>query len=63
MGLGIVLIIIGIIVGAFASVSHITDSTVKAAGWILLNKILGFVSAILVIVGVLALIGGIAGAL
>ena len=63
MGLGIVLIIIGIIVGAFASVSNITDSTDKAAGLILLNKILRFVSVILVIVGVLALTGGIVEAM
>lgn len=48
---GIVLIIIGIIGRLFASVTHITDATAKAMGWIALNKIVGFLSWFMLVIG------------
>lgn len=59
MVLGIVLLVIGIIGRLFASVTHITDSTVKAMGWTLLNKVVGIISWILIVCGALATFGGI----
>lgn len=40
--LGVLLLILGILGRVFASVSHISDSTAKAMGWIILNKIVAF---------------------
>ncbi|MCR5045710.1 MAG: hypothetical protein K6A42_03945 [Treponema sp.] len=48
---GIVLIIIGIIGRLFASVTHITDTTAKAMGWTALNKIVGFLSWFMLVIG------------
>jgi len=59
MVLGIVLLVIGIIGRLFASVTHITDSTAKAMGWTLLNKVVGIISWILIVCGALATFGGI----
>ena len=42
--LGVLLLILGILGRVFASVSHISDSTAKAMGWIILNKIVAFLS-------------------
>ena len=48
---GIVLVIIGIIGRLFASVTHITDTTAKAMGWTALNKIVGFSSWFMLVIG------------
>ncbi len=48
---GIVLVIIGIIGRLFASVTHITDTTAKAMGWTALNKIVGFLSWFMLVIG------------
>ena len=42
--LGVLLLILGILGRVFASVSHISDSTAKAMGWTILNKIVAFLS-------------------
>ena len=51
LAIGIILIILGILGRIFASVSHVTDSTAKAMGWIILNKIVAVLSWILLVVG------------
>ena len=72
LGIGIVLLVIGIIGRIFiwiwticgrifASVSHITDSTAKAMGWIALNKIVAILSWILLVIGGLLIIGSLLG--
>ena len=48
---GIVLVIIGIIGRLFASVTHITDTTANAIVWIALNKIVGFLSWFMLVIG------------
>ncbi len=55
--MGIVLIIIGLIMIVFGKVLHITDSTIKAAGWIILNWILRVVGIIFVLFGVGNILG------
>lgn len=55
--MGVVLIIIGLVAIVFGKVFHITDSTAKAAGWIVLNWILRVVGVILVLVGIGMLMG------
>ena len=54
---GIILVILGILGKLFSSVSHITDSTAKAMGWTVLNKIVSILSNILLVVGVIFIIG------
>ena len=49
--MGILLIIIGLVAIVFGKVFHITDSTVKAAGWIVLNWVLRIAGIIMIIVG------------
>ena len=61
-GIGIVMLILGIIGRIFASVTHITDSTVKAMGWIALNKIVGILSWFLIVGGIVFIIAGLGGA-
>lgn len=61
LGIGIVLLVVGIIGRIFASVSHITDSTAKAMGWIALNKIVAILSWILLVIGGLLIIGSLLG--
>ncbi len=51
LAIGIILIILGILGRIFASVSHVTDTTAKAMGWIILNKIVSILSWILLVVG------------
>lgn len=58
---GIIILILGIIGRIFASVTHITDSTVKAMGWTALNKIVGILSWFLIVLGVCLIIGGLSG--
>ena len=48
---GIILVILGILGRVFASTTHITDSTVKAMGWTILNKIVAIVSWLLLLIG------------
>ena len=59
--IGIILLIVGIIGKLFSSVSHITDSTAKAMGWTALNKIVGILSWLLLIIGGLLVIGSLLG--
>lgn len=51
LAIGIILLILGILGRVFASVSHVTDTTAKAMGWIILNKIVAVLSWILLVVG------------
>lgn len=48
---GIILVVLGILGRVFASTTHITDSTAKAMGWTILNKIVGIVSWLLLLFG------------
>ena len=59
LGLGIVLVILGILGRVFASVHHITDSTAKAMGWIILNKIVAIGIWILLLIGVCCILLGV----
>ena len=59
--IGIILLIVGIIGKFFSSVSHFTDSTAKAMGWTALNKIVGILSWLLLIIGGLLVIGSLLG--
>jgi hypothetical protein len=55
--IGIILLILGILGRVFASVSHITDSTAKAMGWIILGKIVSILAfGAIVLGGILILI-------
>lgn len=54
--LGIILIIVGLIAIVFGKVAHITDSTAKAAGWIVLNWVLRVVGVLMILIGFGALI-------
>ena len=54
--LGVLLLILGILGRVFASVSHISDSTAKAMGWIILNKIVAFLSWFFLMGGILILL-------
>lgn len=56
--IGLIILIIGILGRVFASVGHITDSTAKAMGWIILNKIVAILSWPFLIVGGLLTFGG-----
>lgn len=58
---GIILIILGILGRVFASVGHITDTTVKAMGWIILNKIVAVLSWPVIVVGVILFGAGLMG--
>lgn len=55
--MGVLLIIIGLIAIVFGKVFHITDSTIKAAGWIVLNFILRITGIILVLIGISLILG------
>ena len=57
--IGIVLVILGILGRVFSSVSHITDSTAKAMGWIILNKIVSILSWFVLIIGATLFLVGI----
>ena len=56
---GIVFVILGILGRVFSSVSHITDTTAKAMGWIILNKIVSVLSWIVLIIGAILFLAGI----
>ncbi len=56
LALGIILLIIGILGKLFSSVSHISDSTAKAMGWIALNKIVSILSWVFMALGVVFII-------
>lgn len=58
---GIILLILGILGKLFSSVSHITDSTAKAMGWMALNKIVAILSWLLLVIGGLLVIGSLLG--
>ena len=49
----------GILGRVFSSVSHITDTTAKAMGWIILNKIVSVLSWIVLIIGAILFLAGI----
>jgi len=54
----VVFFIIMLILGkVFASVGHISDSTAKAMGWIILNKIVSIISLIFIFVGGIMTLG------
>ncbi len=57
--IGIIIVIIGILGRVFSSVTHITDTTAKAMGWTILNKIVAVGSWILLVIGALCIFGGI----
>lgn len=48
----IIMVILGILGRVFASVGHISDSTAKAMGWTILNKIVSIISGLLLFLGV-----------
>ena len=56
--IGLIILIIGILGRVFASVGHITDTTAKAMGWIIPNKIVAILSWPFLIVGGLLTFGG-----
>ena len=56
--IGLIILIIGILGRVFASVGHIPDTTAKAMGWIILNKIVAILSWPFLIVGGLLTFGG-----
>lgn len=53
----IIMLILGILGKVFASVGHISDSTAKAMGWIILNKIVSIISLIFIFVGGIITLG------
>ncbi len=53
---GIILIVVGILLRAYASVFEIHDSTLKAMGAVLLHKIAAIVGAICIGIGLLCLL-------
>ena len=53
----IIMLILGILGKVFASVGHISDSTAKAMGWIILNKIVSIISLIFIFVGGIMTLG------
>lgn len=53
----VLLIIVGLVMIVFGKVVHISDSTAKAAGWIILNWVLRIVGLIVVLVGIGGLMG------
>ena len=55
--MGIILIILGLVAIVFGKVIHITDSTVKAAGWIVLNFIHRITGILLVLAAIARLMG------
>lgn len=55
--MGFVLIIVGLVAIVFGKVFHITDSTAKAAGWIVLNWILRVVGVVMILFGIGILTG------
>mgnify|MGYP003531240411 CR=1 FL=1 len=59
--IGIILLILGILGRVFASVSHITDTTTKAMGWIILNKIVSILAWGSIVVGGLLILGSVTG--
>ena len=59
--IGIILLILGILGRVFASVSHITDTTAKAMGWIILNKIVSILAWGSIVVGGLLILVSVTG--
>lgn len=59
--IGIILLILGILGRVFASVSHISDTTAKAMGWIILNKIVSILAWGLILVGGLLILISVTG--
>lgn len=55
--MGFVLIIIGLVAIVFGKVMHITDSTAKAVGWIVLNWVLRVIGVFLILAGIANIIG------
>lgn len=52
LDMGVILIIIGFFALVIGKVGHITDSTLKAAGWIILNWVLRVVGILLILAGI-----------
>ena len=59
--IGIILLILGILGRVFASVSHITDTTAKAMGWIILSKIVSILAWGAIVVGGLLILVSVTG--
>ena len=59
--IGIILLILGILGRVFASVSHITDTTAEAMGWIILNKIVSILAWGSIVVGGLLILVSVTG--
>lgn len=53
---GIILVILGILGKIFSSITHITDSTAKAMGWTVLNKVVSILSWFLIAGGIVLII-------
>ena len=52
LDVGVILIIVGFFALVIGKVGHITDSTLKAAGWIILNWVLRVVGILLILAGI-----------
>lgn len=52
------LIIIGIVLFCISRVVHVTDTTMKAAGWVFLNLIMSIASVVCFLRGVFIILAG-----